>query len=227
MKIRAGGFIIIFSIFALLAGCASMPQAFEDKEASQRIQPSQEFHNTLVYVKPGVDAKKYTKFYIDPVQIYRGADAQFGNITEQQKQEMADFIRSEFIRVLKKSFKVVDRPDGTGVLRIRFTLAGVQETVIPLAVATHALPAGLVMNLGMSATHMKGSFMGSIVFGGEFFDGETGRLEAAFLTRKSPNAMNITTMFTGLDAAREAITDTAEKFRETLVEMQEHRKQIK
>ncbi len=226
MKIRAGSFIIVFSIFVLLAGCASMPQAFEGDEASRKVQPSQDFHNTLIYVKPGVDAKKYTKFYIEPVQIYRGADAQFGSITEEQKQKMADFIRDEFIKALKKSLKVVDKP-GPAVLRIRFTLAGIQETVTPLAAVTHALPAGLVVNLGLSAAHLKGSFMGSIVFGGEFFDGETGKLEGAFLTNKSPNAMNITTIFTGLDAAKQAVTDAAEKFRETIVEMQKDQKQIK
>jgi len=226
MKTRAGSFIIIFLIFIFLAGCASMPQAFEDKEASRKVHPSQEFHNTLIYVKPDVDVKKYTKFYIEPVQIYRGADAQFVNITEEQKQKMADFIQNEFIKTLKKSFEVVDGP-GPGVLRIRFILAGVQETVVPLATLTHALPAGLVMNLGLSAAHMNGSFMGSIVFGGEFFDGETGKLEAAFLTKKSPNAMNITTIFTGLDAAKRAVTDAAEQFRNIMVEMRKNQKQIK
>jgi len=226
MKTRAGSFIIVFSIFVLLAGCASMPQAFEGDEASRKVQPSQEFHNTLIYVVPGVDAKKYTKFYIEPVQIYRGADAQFADITEEQKQKMAEFIRNEFIRVLKKSFEVVEKP-GPGVLRIRFTLAGIQETITPLAAVTHALPAGLVLNLGLSATHMKGSFMGAVVFGGEFFDGETGKLEAAFLTKKSPNAMNITTIFAGLDAAKQAVTDAAEQFRNVMVEMQKNQKQIK
>ncbi|HOW53253.1 MAG TPA: DUF3313 domain-containing protein [Syntrophorhabdaceae bacterium] len=227
MTTRTGSFIIVLAVFALLAGCASMPQtALEDKEASLKVKPSSEFHNTLIYVRPGVDANKYKKFYIDTVQIYRGPDAQFGNVTEEKKQKMAGFIRDEFVRVLKKDFEVVDRP-GPGVLRIRFILAGIQETVPPLAAVTHALPAGLVMNLGLSAAHMKGSFIGSVVFGGEFFDGETGKLEAAFLTKNSPNAMDITTVFTGLDAAKQAVTDTAEKFREVMVKMQKEKKQVR
>lgn len=227
MVTRTCGSIIFLAIFALLAGCASMPQtALEDKEAYSKVEPSSEFRNTLIYVKPGVDANKYKKFCIDPVQIYRGDDAQFGSITDEQKQKMADFIRDEFIKALKKDFEVVDRP-GPGVLRIKFILAGIQETVPPLAAVTHALPAGLVMNLGLSAAHMKGSFMGSVVFGGELYDGETGKLEAAFLTKNSPNAMNIAAVFTGFDAAKQAVTDTAEKFRLTMLEMQRNKKQVR
>ena len=226
MKTRAAGFVSILAIFIFLAGCASMPQALEEKEASREMRHSQEFRNALIYVKPNVDVKKYRQFYVEPVRIYRGADAQFADISEEQKQKMADFIRNEFIKALKKSFEVVDKP-GPGVLRIRFTLAGLQETVMPLATVTHALPAGLVVNLGLSAAHMNGSFMGSIVFGGEFFDGETGELEAAFLARKSPNAMNITTIFAGLDAAKWAVTDAAEQFRALMVEMHEKQRQIK
>lgn len=218
--------IVILSVFILLAGCAGIPQTF-DKETSRKIQPSTEFHSTLIYVKPGIDPKKYTKFFIEPVKIYRGSDAQFGNISEEQKQNIAVFIRSEFIKALEKDFKVVDKPGAPGVLRIRFILAGVQETITPLAAVTHALPAGLVVNLGLSAAHMQGSFMGSVVFGAEFFDGETGKLEAAFLTKKAPNAMNITTIFAGLDAAKEAVRESAEKFRETMVEIQKGRKQFK
>ncbi len=218
--------VVMLIVAAFLAGCAGMPQTLE-KGPSRKVQPSQEFHNTLIYVKPGLDPKRYTRFFIEPVKIYQGEDAQFQGLSEEEKKTMANFVRSEFIRALKKSFEVVNEPGGPGVLRIRLILGGVQQTVAPLATVTHVLPAGLVMNLGLSAAHLQGSFMGSVVFGAEFLDGQTGALQAAFLTKKSPNAMDLTTLFTGLDAAKQAVKESAETLRETMVQMQKEGKEVR
>jgi len=58
-----------------------------------------------------------------------------------------------------------------------------------------------------------GSFMGSVTLVGEFYDGETNTLVYAFLVKKTPDAMDMLTVFTGIDAPKKAITETAVKFR--------------
>jgi hypothetical protein len=68
---------------------------------------------------------------------------------------------------------------------------------------------------------MNGAFMGSVTLVGEFYDGETNTLVYAFLVKKTPDAMDMLTVFTGLDAPKKAITETAEKFRETIDKIQQ------
>jgi len=85
-----------------------------------------------------------------------------------------------------------------------------------LATMTRVTPVGLALNLGKSASGMQGSFMGSVTFAAEFYDSETNNLVYSFLTKRGPNAMDVTTMITGLDAAKKAVTEIAAKFRETI-----------
>lgn len=204
--------LMLFVSYAIiLGGCASGPKAYQDLDSSAKLQPAQNYHNTLLYRMPGLEGKKYAKFIIDPVQIYSGEDAQFGSVSKEDRQIVAGFIRDEFTRVLKDRYTVVTQP-GPGVLRLKFTLAGLELTKTALATVTHVIPVGLVLNIGKSAAGMPGSFMGSVTLAGELYDGETNTLVFAFVTKKSPNAMNVTTMLSGLDAAKKAITEVAEKF---------------
>jgi hypothetical protein len=215
MKIRISSFMVLLSIIALLAGCAGGPKPIEGLESSSKLQASAEFPAALVYKKDGIDGKKYVKFLFDPVEIYSGADAQFNNVSEADKKILADFIKSEFTRVIQGKYAIVDKA-GPDVLRIKFTLAGIEMTKPALATMTRVTPVGLALNLGKSAAGMSGSFMGSVTLSGEFYDSGTNSLVFAFLTKRGPNAMDVTTMMTGLDAAKKAITEIADKFRENI-----------
>jgi len=215
MKIRMSGFIVLFSIVVLLTGCASGPKPIEGLESSSKLQASTEYQDALVYKKDGVNGKKYVKFFFEPVVIYKGLDAQFNNVSEDDKKITADFIMNEFTRVIKDKYPVVDKP-APDVMRIRLTLAGIETTKPALATVTRVIPIGLAMNLGKSAAGMSGSFMGSVTMSGEFYDSETNTLIFAFLTKRGPNAMDVTTMMTGLDATKKSVTDIANKFRDSI-----------
>ncbi len=148
-----------------------------------------------------------------------GRDADFGSVSQKEIKEIADFYRSEFIRVLDGRYPVVNAP-GPNVLRIKLILAGVETTRSAIAVATRIIPFGLAMNLGKSAAGIKGSFIGTATCAAEFYDTETNVLVASFITKRGPNAMDLTAVLTGLDAAKKAITDLAEKFVETIDKLQ-------
>lgn len=215
MKIRISSFMLLLSIIVLSAGCASGPKPVEGLESSSKLQASTKFPQALVYKKDGINVKKYVKFIFDPVEIYSGADAQFNNASESDKKVIADFVKSEFTRVVQGKYSIVDKP-APDVLRIKFTLAGIELTKPALATAMRVTPVGLAMNLGKSAAGMSGSFMGSVTLSGEFYDSETNSLVFAFLTKRGPNAMDITTMMSGLDAAKKAVTEIADKFKENV-----------
>ncbi|MCX5807967.1 MAG: DUF3313 domain-containing protein [Proteobacteria bacterium] len=211
--------VILLSLIAFGAGYADEPKKYPGLESSSQLQPQPSAPETLIFKKEGVDAKKYIKFLFDSVEIYQGPDAGFGGVSLKDINTVADFMKSEFVRVLQGKYAIVDKP-GTDVLRIKLTLAGIEITRPALAVMTRIIPVGLALNLGKSATGMQGSFTGSVTCAGEFFDSETNTLLYAFLTKRGPNAMDVTVVLTGLDASKKAITEIAEKFIETVDRVQ-------
>jgi hypothetical protein len=211
--------MLFVSCAIILGGCAGGPQEYKGLESASKLQPSADFPHTLIYKKPGVDGKKYTKFIIDPVEIYKGEDAQFGGVPLEDQKKIAEFVKTEFTRILQNGYAIVNAP-GPDVLRLKFTLAGLEKTNPAMATVTHVIPIGLVMNLGKSAAGMNGSFMGSVTLAGELYDSQTNTLVFSFLTKKAPNAMDITTVLTGLNAAKKSVTEMAEKFKENIDKIQ-------
>jgi len=212
-------FVVFFCLITAGMGYTSELKRYSDIESSYQMQPKQGAPDTLIFKKEGVDAKKFVRFIIEPVVIYQGDDADFGNVSKKDIIAVADFMKSEFERVLKDKYQIVDVP-GPGVLRIKLTLAGIELTRPALAVATRIIPFGLALNLGKSAVGMSGSFTGSVTCAGELYDAETNTLVFSFLTRRSPNAMDVTAVITGLDASKKAITEIAEKFIEGVDKIQ-------
>jgi hypothetical protein len=211
---------LLLPVLVLFTGCASSkPKDIQGLESSPKLQPNEEFPHSLIYKKEGVDYKQYTKFIIDPAAIYQGEDAQFKKVSDADKQAVADFVEKEFKRVLGQRYAVVDQA-GPGVLRMKFTVAGIQSTQPALATVSHLMPIGMALNLGKSAAGMKGSFMGSVTLAGELYDSQDNTMVAAFLTSRSPNAMDLTTTFTGLQAAKTAVTEIADRFCDALDRIQ-------
>jgi len=203
--------VIPVCVALLAAACSSeSPLPKQSAAAGQaKMEPSPTFANTERFVQPGVDLKKYNAFIIDPVDIYTGPDAQFGDVSPDDQKAIADFTNKEFVRVLGKGYKIVHAP-GPHVMRIHLTLAGIEKTTPALATVTHVLPAGIVMNSVKSASGQGGSFMGSVVLAGDFYDSTTNQLVASMVTRQGPNAMDLTTVVSELDAAKAGVTQSAE-----------------
>ncbi len=201
----------------LVAGCSSTtPKSgkYAEVPESDKLQRDTRFPHSLIYIKEGVKLSQYTKFIVEPTDIYKGTDASWhkNKVTEQEKQELAQFVTSEMTRALSKSYPVVNQP-GPGVLRIKLTLVDVELTTTSLAVVSHLAPAGVGINLLKSGAGMQGSFMGSVTLAGELSDAQTGTVVAAYLTKQTPLALDVSKTFGKLSAARAGVTEAAEKFK--------------
>ena len=219
MKTKTLNVVCFIATILLVAGCSTAPKAGKYSEVpdAEKLGPDARFPHSLVYLKEGVKFAQYSKFIIDPVEIYRGSDASWHKqkVTEQNKQELAQFARAEFVRVLGKAYGVVDQP-GPGVLRVKLTLADVELTTPSLAVVSHLAPAGIGINLLKSGAGMQGSFMGSVTLSAELSDAQSGTTVAAFLTKQTPLALDATKTIGKFSAARSGITESAEKFKAAL-----------
>lgn len=215
MKAKTWSIVSMAAAGLLIAGCSTQPKSgkYSGVPEAGQLQSDPRFPHSLVYIKEGATFGQYSKFIIDPVEIYRGTDASWhkGKVTEQDKQQLAEFARAEFVRVLGKKYSIVNQP-GPGVLRVKLTVADVELTTTALALVSHLSPAGMGMNLLGTGAGKQGSFMGSVTMSIELRDAQTDTALAAALTKQTPLAVDVSKTVGKLAAARYGVTETAEKF---------------
>ena len=169
----------------------------------------------MVYRAPNMNARQYTRFIIEPVTVYRGSDATYEGTNEQELQELARFMRSEFVRVLGTRYPVVTAP-GPNVARVKLMLAGVEGNTPVLAPVSRVLPVGLVANAAKSVGNAPGSFSGSATLAGEIVDSTSNAVLVSFVQKRYPDALDIGSTLSSNEAHKAAITGAAEAFRKRL-----------
>jgi hypothetical protein len=213
MKIRTISLATLLPLILVVAGCASgQPYRGQGLAAEAKLEATKEGHAEYVYKAKDVDWKQYSRFLIPRAAIYSGSDAQFGGATNEQKQEVADFLRNEFAKVLDQGgYPIVTQP-GPAVAELKLTLAGLALTHPFAATISHLAPAGIVMNIGKGVAGGGGTFMGSVTFAGEVYDSQSGKLLAAFVTRQNAGAMNVPAAMSELGSAKVGVTKGAKDF---------------
>lgn len=216
MKTKFLNVLVLVIAGLLMAACSSAPKSakYSDVPEADKLQSNSQFPHGLVYIKEGVKFAQYSRFIIDPIEIYQGSGASWhkGKVTGQMKQELAQFAQSEFARVLGPKYPIVNQA-GPDVLRLRLMLTDVELTTPTMAVVTHFSPIGMGVNLMKSGAGAQGSFIGSVTMAGELRDSSTDTVLAAFLTKQTPLAVDVSKTVGNLSAARDGITATAERFK--------------
>ena len=205
--------MVVLCLLFLLAGCAGKGPVGAGVPSASKLETHPQDDRALLYMNPDAPKKNYSKFIIEPVEIYQGQDHGFGDIPMEDRQMMADFTRKEMTRVLDEKFDIVEKP-GPGTMRIRLILVGLEKTSTVLRGLTYGNPIGLATNLGKGALGKQGNFMGSITLAGEFEDTETGTVLAAFMGKINPFALSPS--FLPWDAAKLGATRLATDFRDRI-----------
>lgn len=114
-------------VFVLaLAGCGAMPASTGDSSSGflprdLAFQPAPDGSGAMVYRKAGLsqaEARKYTRFIVDPVMIWYSPQSDFKGIYPDELKAITDYFRTEAIRELQGRYAVVSDA-GAGTLRIR------------------------------------------------------------------------------------------------------------
>lgn len=171
------------------------------------------------YFKSGLNLARYKAAYIQPTAVYRGPDAQFDSITEEDKAKYATILSNALDVELRQSFAMAPKP-GPGVLNIQMTLLGVERTKGGVATATRVTSFGLAANALKSIAGKPGTFTGSLLLAVEITDGATGELLVGAVRRRSPDALDIPATFSTTDTAKAVARDVAKRLHEKLVEAQ-------
>lgn len=217
---RLPALIGVLSLVAL-AGCTS-PQSAEKptslpESARLREDPSQP--GAWVYRVPNVDFRKYTRYIVDPVQVYRGPDADFGGLSDAQVNELAQLMTSESRRALSSGDMLASRP-GSNTARIVMKVVRVDPTTPGAATVSRILPVGAVANVVQGAEGGGGTFTGAAVLSAEFYDSRTSKLLGAAVRRYHPAMFNIQATLSTMDTARAAVQQAAQDLKASLQRVQ-------
>ena len=207
----------------LIAGCASNqpPQLSGGTVPDQGAMQEQQLagRTAMVWRAANLNPRAYTRFIVSPVEIYQGADAKWGDSTAADRQQMAQYLQSQFIRVLQERHQLAQAP-GPGVARLNLILGGLDNNIPVVATVSRLAPAGLVINATKSVAGQPGSFTGSVTIAGSIVDSQTNATLISFIQKRSPDAMNIGATLSSTDAWQAAISQAADAFKKRLEEVQ-------
>ncbi len=199
-------------ICATLAACTTAdPIVYEGLASAAYLRPNpQDRGGRLPFeYRANADWRQYNKIIVEPVVIYAGRDNQFVKMQEENKAELASYMRNEFSDKLGTRFALVETP-GPSTLRLRLTLTGAKTTTPILGPFSHLDVGGSVYNSIQAIRGREGSMAGSVSYAVEIFDANSNRLLRASVSKQYPNAMNVGATFSSLQASKVGIKKGAE-----------------
>jgi hypothetical protein len=202
----------IAAVCAVLAGCASVePVAYSGIASSSYLKPDPQDKSGRVPYRFSTQAdwQQYRKLIIDTVVVYRGADNQFGDMSDADKAALASYMQTKFEEKLRTRFEPANAP-GPNTLRLKLTLTGASTTTPFLGPFTRFDLSGGIYNVVQTARGKEGAFTGSVMYAVEIYDASTGRLLNAYVTKQYPNPYNIGASFGSLSASKTGIEKGAD-----------------
>lgn len=209
----------------LFAGCVPKTTQIEGYEGSatppgaQMSQGEAAGAPAMVYRSPAADVAKYTKFWFPAADVYSGSDAEFDGASPEDKEKMAQYMQTEFIKVVGEKYAIVDAP-GPGVAKVQLTLAGMKNNVPVVSPVTHLAPAGLAVNLIKQAADKPAIATGYVTIAATVSDSQSNDILVSAVQNRAPDAMDIPASFSSTDAQQTAISQAAKAFRNRVDQIQ-------
>lgn len=202
-----------------LTACASGPDEPAGLAAqSPPMQASERVPGAVAWRSPSLNPNKYTRFVIPEVKIYDGADADYGQATQEDKRAAAAYMQQEFRRVLGERYAVSNQA-GPNTARLELTLAGLTDNIPVASSVASVAPVGLVRNIVSGS--QSPIFSGSVTYKGEVYDTQTGEMVAAFVSTKTPPPLDLGATIDTRTAQMAAISDAAKDVRDAIQSAQQ------
>lgn len=199
--------LMLVAAGAALGACTSPdPVKYQELDSSAYLRPNPDSNGGRIpyAYKTQTDWRAYDKVILDPVTIYNGADAQFSGISEQDKRELASYMRKTFGDSLSTRFALVQAP-GARTLRIHLTMTGAARNRTFLGTASRFDIGGGTMNGIQAIRGREGVLTGSILYAVEIYDARTGKLLQSDVVKEYPGVYNLSSTSGALSAARKGI----------------------
>jgi hypothetical protein len=205
-----------------LGGCAAQTETVDRPQGLDEtalLQASAAEPGAWTYLDPNADLASYRRFILDPPRVVRSDPSSFAGLPDADVQAIARMFVEETRAAFGTTYPIVTTP-GPGTARLRFTVLGVSKTVPYVSTATRVIPIGTAINLLSQGAGHGGTLTGSVTYGIEAFDSQSGKLLAAAVRRLTPGAFDISSTLGTMDTARAVARDAATRLRARLDALQ-------
>lgn len=181
--------LAVSSLLTLVA-CSSTRQARSVTESGfltdySQLQKGKGNQAKRVYVAPGVDWTKYTKIYIQPVELWKSEDTNspLGELSKENQDMLTSYLYTSLNNELQKSYSIVDKP-GPDTLVLRSAITEAKKSGPVRNLMTTLVPFGIAANLLKTVAFGKGIGVGDVQVEAELLDGATNQRLAAAMDRR-------------------------------------------
>ena len=181
-----------------------------DLPAAAEMNQDKAGSESWTYVNPSANFTTYRKVIVDLTTVYTGPDAQFGDISQDDRDKFAAIMTDELRSEIGKAFPAPTGSLGADTLRLRVVLLGAKKTVGGVATATRATPIGLGLNAFKSVLGKGGTMTGSLLFAVEGYNGKSGELLFTAVRRRTPDPLDIPATFSTTDTVKAVAHDFAD-----------------
>ena len=188
-NLRSGLAAVVTAGIVLLGGCPTTRQTRTVEKSGflgdySQLREGGTGEAQLVYIRPGVAWVRYTKMMIDPVTIWTSGDSTVANVSEADRQLLADYLDASLRNSLQQSYTLVDRPEAN-TLRLRVAITDAKGARVALNTVSKIVPQLRVLTtVGGLATDTQ-LLVGRAGVEAEIVDGVSGERLAAAVDRRA------------------------------------------
>lgn len=185
--------LVLLGLVALtgLTACSTTKQARSVTESGflsdySQLKKGKGDQAKLVYLNPSANWTKYTKMYIEPVQLWKSddKDSKLGKLSPADQQMLASFLYTELNNELQKSYTIVDKP-GPDTIVLRSAVTEAHKSAPVRNLLTTIVPFGIAANILKTAAFGTGIGVGEVQVEAELLDGQTNQRLAAAVDRRA------------------------------------------
>ena len=210
--------LMVAAAFVAVGCTSTSPVKYSGLPSSARMSPVTSDDRDRIpfrYAVP-VSWSKYRSITLEPVKIYGGNNAQFNELSQDDRRRLAEYMGKKFGEALGRQFTVNSPVGNAPSLRLKLTLTGADTTPQVIGTFTKFDLAGGPYNIVQSIRGGRGLMSGYVNYAVEVEDAKTNELLLAYVAEQYPDAMNVGATFGALSAAETGVDKGAEQLVEML-----------
>jgi hypothetical protein len=140
----------------------------------------------LYYEAPNVDWSKYTKIYIEPIELWKSddPDSPMGKLSTDDQQKLISLLNTELVNALSTNYTLVDDA-GPDVLIIHGAITDAKKSKPVIGLVSSVYVPLKVISFAKQTLLGTGIGVGSVTIEAEFLDGQTKQRLAAVVDSRS------------------------------------------
>ena len=136
------------------------------------------------YINPSADFKKYTKVWIDPIQVYAGSKSKLEKLPQEELQSLVNYLDAALREELKGDYRLV-KTSGADVMRLRVAITEAKGSKVVLDTISSVLPPGMAISALMQVGTGTPSAVGRARVEAELLDSVSGERLMAGVDERS------------------------------------------